>query len=551
MKKFISLFLSAVMVFSMFAFTSVISFADTGNTYYLDSLNGNNSFDGMSPETAWKDLDGFSNIKEPLKAGDTVLFRAGRTYECNVTLSGLHGTKDAPFVISSYGEGERPILKTELADEVFTFIDCSYITVSNLQITAPNGGGIWIDTINEESVGIVIDNVYFFGLPNGKVYGRDDFSRGAAPARAAVMVKGLPANSRYPVNDLTIKNCEVYDSANGFMIWGSWNDQQNPWCDDDEKDPVYNTGLLIEGCYFHEMDAEAVVIGICDGALVTHCRAINTCQGEGVDENGEILYFTAAMWFWGSENSTIQYCEIAGQKNVGDGMTVDFDSGTNNCTYQYIYSHDNQRFVVNNAKDDPQRNNTVRYCLSVNDNKGRSSIASGNGEDGLKFYNNTIINCGEFQFYNLSNSLVANNIIIPVEGEVINFDLEDEIKGKNVYRNNCYYNTLNPGCDLFSMNTLPGFCGGEGIDAYKLAVNSPLIGKGYEIEDGVSLDLFGNEITSVNIGCYMGEGEEPEVETENSFMKLFRFIKNLFDRIIHEINVIKREIDEKLAELQK
>ncbi len=40
-------------------------------------------------------------------------------------------------------------------------------------------------------------------------------------------------------------------------------------------------------------------------------------------------------------------------QNLGVGMTVDFDSGTNNCTYQYIYSHDNQRFIVNNAKPKP------------------------------------------------------------------------------------------------------------------------------------------------------------------------------------------------------
>ncbi len=524
---------------------SPVSFAaGTGNIYYVDSIDGNNANEGTSPEQAWKDLDGFVNCKEPLKGGDTVLFRAGGEYDCAVTLEGIKGTKDAPFTISSYGEGDRPLLKTELADEVFTFVDCSYITVADLQITAPNGGGIWIDTKNSESVGITIDNVYFFGLPNGKVTGRDDFSRGAAPARAAVMVKGLPSNSRYPVNDLTISNCEVYDTANGFMIWGSWNDQQDPWSENAVKDPIYNTGILIEGCYFHEMDAEAVVIGICDGALVTHCRAINTCQGEGVDENGEILYFTAAMWFWGSENSTIQYCEIAGQKNVGDGMTVDFDSDSNNCTYQYIYSHDNMRFMCNNAKKDPQKNNTVRYCLSVNDNKGRSAIASGNGEDSFNFYNNTIINCGEFQFYHLTNSLVANNIIIPMDGAVVNFDTKDELYGNNTYKNNCYYNTLSLGCDPFSMNTLPVFVGGEGTDAYRLAVNSPLIGKGMKIDDGLETDFYGNEITSTNIGCYMAEGEEPAGQTENIFLKLFRMIKHIIQRLKHEISVIERNIKE-------
>ncbi len=545
MKKILSILLCAFLLLP-FAFNEKADAnALTGNTYYVDSIDGDNTNAGTSSDKAWKDLDGFANCPSPLKGGDTVLFRAGGTYECCVTLTDIKGTKEAPFTISSYGEGERPVLRTDNADEVFTFIDCSYITVSDLQITAPNGGGIWIDTINSESVGITVDNVYFYGLPNGKVTARDDFSRGAAGARAAVMVKGLPANSRYSVNDLTIRNCEVYDSANGFMIWGSWNDQQNPW--NGEKDPVYNTGVLVEGCYFHEMDAEAVVVGICDGALVTNCRAINTCQGEGLDENGNIQYFTAAMWFWGSENSTIQYCEISGQKNYGDGMTVDFDSDSNNCTYQYIYSHDNMRFMCNNAKTIPQQNNTVRYCLSVNDNKGRSAMASGNGEDNFRFYNNTIINSGEIQFYHLTNSLIANNIFVADNGAPMNCTLEDEITAGNTYSNNCYYNTLNLMCDPLAMNTDPGFAAAELIEAYQLAINSPLIGKGMEIDDGLTTDFFGNEIVSNNIGCYMGEGEEPEVKTENIFEKLVRLIRNLMARLTHEFNIIKRELEEKLA----
>lgn len=545
MRKVLSILLCAFLLIP-FAFNEKVDAnAFTGNTYYVDSIDGNNANAGTSPDKAWKDLDGFANCPSPLKGGDTVLFRAGGTYECCVTLNDIKGTKEAPFTISSYGEGEKPILRTDMADEVFTFIDCSYITVSDLQITAPNGGGIWIDTISSESIGITIDNVYFYGLPNGKVTNRDDFSRGAAGARAAVMVKGLPANSRYPVNDLTISNCEVYDSANGFMIWGSWNDQQNPW--GGEKDPVYNTGVLVEGCYFHEMDAEAVVIGICDGALVTHCRAINTCQGEGLDENGNIQYFTAAMWFWGSENSTIQYCEIAGQKNYGDGMTVDFDSDSNNCTYQYIYSHDNMRFMCNNAKTVPQQNNTVRYCLSVNDNKGRSAMASGSGEDNFRFYNNTIINSGEIQFYHLTNSLIANNIFVAENGAPMNCTLTDEITAGNTYSNNCYYNTLSLMCDPLAMNTDPGFATAQLIEAYQLAINSPLIGKGMIIEDGLTTDFFGNEIVSNNIGCYMGEGEEPEVNTENIFEKLVRLFRNIMDRLIHEFNVIKRELEEMFA----
>ena len=507
------------------------------NYYYLDSVNGNDANSGTDIDSPVKSIAGLKNLD--IKAGTHFLFKNGGEYECAVTLT-CNGTKENPIVISSYGEGEKAVLYTNEKTEVFRLFDCSYITVSNLHIKAPNGGGIWIDTYNQTSEGIIIDNVYFTDMQNYKVHSRDDFSRGAASARAAVIVKGLPAKSRYAVNDLTIRNCEVYNCANGFIIWGSWNDSQTPWCEEDEIDPIYNEGLLIEKCYFHEMDAEAVVVGMCDGALVTHCRSINCCQG-GAEllEDGRVEYFTAAMWFWGSVNSTIQYCEIAGQKNIGDGMAIDFDSYTHNCTYQYIYSHDNVRFMCNCPNHSGHHGNTVRYCLSVNDNGGRTTTAVGaQGEHNFSFYNNTIINCGEFQFKNLFNSYIANNIIVPADGATFAYDPDPS--RKNVFENNCYYKVMTPLVDLGAMNTVPGFSGTDysDINSFMLSKDSPLIGAGVKVDGAPSTDFFGNEITSANIGCYGGTGTDAEYKGENIIVKIIRTILDIIETLRHEIAVI-------------
>ncbi|MBR6619611.1 MAG: hypothetical protein IKK85_04650 [Clostridia bacterium] len=535
--------LCLMVVFSLvFSCAGFYSFAAESekNYYYLDSVNGDDSNSGTDINSPVKSLLGLKNID--IKAGTHFLFKNGGEYECAVTLT-CNGTKDNPIVISSYGEGEKAILYTNEKTEVFRLFDCSYITVSNLHIIAPNGGGIWIDTYNQTSEGIVIDNVYFTDMQNYRVTSRDDFSNGAAGARAAVMVKGLPAKSRYAVNDLTIKNCEVYNCGNGFIIWGSWNDKQEWWCENEEDiDPVFNKGLLIEDCYLHEMDAEAVLVGMCDGALVTNCRAINCCQGPGTDENGEILYYTAAMWFWGSVNSTIQYCEIAGQKNVGDGMAVDFDSYSHNCTYQYIYSHDNMRFICNCPFHSGHKNNTVRYCLSVNDNGGRSRISANPGEHGLKFYNNTIINCADFYMIDMYDSVIANNIIVPAEGHVVVCDAADYFRDGNVFAANCYYNTVNPFCDLFSKNTVPGFVSDDlsSFESFMLSADSPLIGAGVEVEgNDLTTDIFGNEITGNNIGCYGADGEDTEYDGENFVEKIIRLVKNLITRLVREKDGLK------------
>ncbi len=530
--KILSLIIALTVIFSCVS-VSAFALENSKNYYYFDAINGDDRNSGTDINHPIKTIDGLKDLR--VGPGTHFLFKNGGEYECAVLLT-CEGTKENPVVISSYGEGEKAILKTDEKIEVFRLIDCSYVTVSDLHIKAPNGGGIWIDTLNKTSEGIIIDNVYFTDMQNYKVHSRDDNTNGAAVGRAAVMVKGLPARSRYAVNNLTIRNCEVYNCANGFMIWGSWNEEQKPWCEEHEIDPVYNKGLLIENCYFHEMDAEAVIVGMCDGALVTNCRAINCCQGVGLDENGEIEYFTAAMWFWGSENSTIQYCEIAGQKNYGDGMAVDFDSHTNNCTYQYIYSHDNVRFMCNNPNYSGHHGNTVRYCLSVNDNVGRSTTAVGSaGEHEFNFYNNTIINCGEFQLKNMYNSYVANNIIVLADGEHFAYDFDPT--RKNVYENNCYYNALSPLVDLSSRNILPGFTGGSysDINSFTLSENSPLIGGGVKINDGITTDFFGNEIVSTNIGCYGGTGTDTEYIPESAESVMLRTIMNLINNLISSI----------------
>lgn len=530
MKKALSVILALTMVMCIGIPTAFAA----GTDYYIDSVSGSDANSGKSPGDAWASAQMLESVT--LGAGDSVLFKAGGVYTCTLTLT-CSGTPESPVTIASYGEGAAPVLTTNEKTEVLKLFDCSYVTVRDLEITAHNGGGIWIDTLEKTSVGITVNNVTFHDIQNYKVNNRDNLSWGAAAARACIMVKGLPARSRFAVNDLVITGCEMYDCGNGISVWGSWNDEQKPWCEKEEDiDPVYNTGLYIADCYFHDMDAEALIVGMCDGALVTDCRSINCCQGEGTDENGKVLYYIAAMWFWGSENSTIQYCEIAGQKNVGDGMAVDFDSHSNNCTYQYIYSHDNTRFMCNCPNYSGHHGNTVRYCLSVNDNRGRTTVAGGAGEYNFSFYNDTVVNCADFHLVDIHDSLVANNIIVPASGHYIVYDSAEAFTNNNTYKNNCYYNCDSPLTDALSQNINPGFSGENTADkdSFMLSKDSPLIGAGLKIDDGMT-DFYGNTTESRNIGCYCGEGTDSEYVSEEPNETVMRYIMSFIIRIIHEL----------------
>lgn len=71
----------------------------TGTAYYVAN-DGNDTNDGLSPDTAWQTLDRVTHADE-LKNGDAVFFRRGDVFRGSVTAV-------AGVTYSAYGEGEKP-----------------------------------------------------------------------------------------------------------------------------------------------------------------------------------------------------------------------------------------------------------------------------------------------------------------------------------------------------------------------------------------------------------------------------------------------------------
>jgi hypothetical protein len=71
-----------------------------------------------------------------------------------------------------------------------------------------------------------------------------------------------------------------------------------------------------------------------------------------------------------------------------------------------------------------------------------------------------------------------------------------------------------------------------------LSKDSPLIGAGVAVNDGVSTDFFVNEIASANIGCYGGTGTDTEYKGETFIEKFIRTIRDILSTLKHEIAVI-------------
>ena len=96
MKQFIS-----IIPFFLFVLIKHCSGAD----YYIDSVDGSDSNDGLSIRTPWK-----SHMKAEsasLAAGDVVHFKRGSAFSGNIRIS-ESGTATDPVRLTSYGKGELP-----------------------------------------------------------------------------------------------------------------------------------------------------------------------------------------------------------------------------------------------------------------------------------------------------------------------------------------------------------------------------------------------------------------------------------------------------------
>ena len=512
--KMLNKFFCIVLCLCITASATVFASASTGTVYYVDSIAGDDSNSGLSPDKAFKTIEKAASIL--YYGGDSVLFKAGGVYIGNF---GVMGTSDAsnPITIGSYGEGAKPLFTSSKEnDPVIALYDASGWIIENIEITAPKGTGILVYYRNSCVKDVVIRNVTLHDIQN---YPSDNYF---SSSRAAIRLMGSPVTPGAHLENITVDGCEIYDCGYGIFTGSNYpNTPETP----------YNKNIIVENCSIHDLWDDAFIMSDTDTIILRNSSIINTCQSSGV-------YYTAPVWMWGVTNGLVENCEIAGAKNVLDGMAVDFDDHTDHSTFQYIYSHDNVRFMWNCPVHDDHYGNTVRYCLSVNDNI--TSNGSGNGnetaEHDFKFYNNTIVNGSTYNFYMYDDAVIKNNIFILEPGYLMKFNRKYDYDMSN----NCYWGVTKPINDKNSFIALPQFAGKDLTDknSFILKACSPCIGAGVQVEENMGEhDFFGNSLDSThNIGCYEGDGVEGEKESPticdilvSMFIAISRLISDLFD----------------------
>ena len=89
----------------------IITFSSFGQTtYYINSINGNDTFDGLSSLSPWQTIDKINTIT--LYPGDSVRFYSGQTFLGMFQPIG-NGNINNPIIIDSYGGNGRAIINGE------------------------------------------------------------------------------------------------------------------------------------------------------------------------------------------------------------------------------------------------------------------------------------------------------------------------------------------------------------------------------------------------------------------------------------------------------
>lgn len=354
---------------------------ENGRAYYF-SPSGNDSANGISPQTAFRSLAKIDQLS--LRTGDSILLEGNHVFPGNIRLEKL--TSDSPgsqLIITTYGKGKATI-NAGTGTGIFVS-NLGRIKISNLVIQGNGvetnlGNGIHFYTdqlIQLQSVSI--EHCEVTGFHNYGILFQGDKSSSAGftgvnlvDCRATLNGEaGIGSLSAYPAishRQFIVRHCIAFNnrgiatktdnhSGNGIVLSGVGN-------------------FLIDSC-------EAFENGL-------DCRSI---------AGGPV-----GIWVWNCRNGTIQnshsHHNHAGT-SLHDGGGFDIDGGSSGCTIRSCISNDNEGagyLVCEFGSPNKFENNRVTGNTSIN--------------DGLKNGYGAITISGAGPSYPVTKTVISDNRVV-------------------------------------------------------------------------------------------------------------------------------------------
>lgn len=489
-----------------------------GVTYYLDSVDGDDANDGLSPQNAWKSLAMVD--QKVFQPGDRILFRAGSQFYGRFHPLGS-GTEQDPVTVDVYDgdkvgseAGARAAIHGEGKYTHVIFLEnMEYWNISNLEISNKGSDnnslrvGINVE-ITQPGIynGIHLNNLYVHDV-TGTLTGKDKRNGGIFFTVNAdkAAIKGNTAH----FNDILIENCYVADVSRtgismGYTTMGPDMNGLGGIMPQDMLDNYFHTNVVVRNNYVQRAGGDGIVTMFCISPLIEY-NVADSCSQNTAGNPGAM--YNAGIWPWRCEDALFQFNEVFGTKLNGDGQAFDcdFSRGT---IYQYNYSHDNEGGFMLVCQGESLES-VIRYNVSQND--GRSLFMLSNTNEAV-FYNNTFfVKDADIDSGHGGIATMYNNI----------FYLAGEAKNKNWgsnthYNNNLYFGFANLPTDTAKIIGDPDFAdpgkGGTGslgapaintLEGYRLKAGSPAVNAGRVISENGGKDYEGNVLDALaDLGAF-------------------------------------------------
>ncbi len=194
----------------------------TATTWYIDSLRGDNSREGTSPATAWKDFAAIQG--KVLGPGERVLLRRGSVFNQELNLS-ARGTEEAWAEIGAYGSGPRPILRRnwDIDDRCVLVRNPDFLRISGL-VVCYAGKGLIVSYTESGHRGLVIEDCiahHIEGLYRFNAHGIPEWlGRRGAPGDGLNHSSGI-AILGAAAKDLVLRDCEMFQCSSGYFVSGT------------------------------------------------------------------------------------------------------------------------------------------------------------------------------------------------------------------------------------------------------------------------------------------------------------------------------------------
>ena len=501
------------------------------STYYIDSVNGNDSNDGTSSSLPWRTLDKVNATT--FNPGDRILFKAGGLWLGQLYPKGS-GHSGNPIIIDMYGTGSKPQIDGSGNSCAVKLYNQEYWEIYNLDVT--NGGaatdqrqGIYVTNDTSEQLNhikIASCNVHDIqGIANGW-YG---YNAGIVVAHKAL----YPSNTTVKWDDIVIDGNTITNVDRAGVYVGSVTHHDDtgaggmwPMFDNCAR----NTNIIISNNYMDNCGGDGVVIWLDSNVRINNNIVANSGIRSVTAPTNAFPYgcaASAALWGAAIDHVVYEYNEIynfgCGGGAGKDGTAFDFDTANTYQTIQYNYSHDNTGGFLETCNYSKSGNCVIRYNVINNDSYGvyvcNGGQAPSYGGNPMLFYNNTIYlgneidNCGLIAWNTLGSAEFSNNIFYFLGNNGKNA-LVNSVK----FNNNIFYGN-HPSSEPSGSNKIvadplfvdphPAKIGRASCDGFKLAAGSPAIGAGKIMSNNGGWDFYGNSLSSTsapNIGAYNGPG---------------------------------------------